>query len=203
MAKVDEKIQAIHSEVSITLSTIKMSLTVLGEQMNRKSDEVDAAQKECFENARQMVAKVNEMSPKMYQAEVELVKVKEKLEGLVRKAQEEAGEQWNKKEKQGINDMRSLQLSIQIFESNSGTKGPGFPSWREDIEILTTKAYPGMNKILKRIRFIPETVTEEIFQLALAREGLQQEFKSWSYKDVSDELTLSSVGSLGETQEAW
>ena len=160
----------VHSTIATTLTTITslvkeqidgVKLTIKEMEgrvveVEKVTGEMDAAEKTRASTAAAAAAAAAAVATARAQAleqkiEDNATSMATRVEAIERRMEDNKGNRTNKGSR--LNDLKSLQQGARVFDGSLDAKSPGFPWWREDMELMIGSEYPGLEKVLVKIRF--------------------------------------------------
>ena len=181
MRTVEVSLREIQDANTAGWKTVEQLVTSANANTQMKHDALNTVMEEYKQTAKDTAEKLAALMDLTNQTKKEL----DKLEVEVEK---KGGE---KEDKGGrLNDLKSLQLSTGKFGGNVDPKSPGFPAWREDVEVMANKAYKGIDKILKSIRFEKMTVSKAMYETKVREKKLEETMKKHDFEEMRQELYL-------------
>ena len=167
----EARLTAIESNARDTMTMLNKTMENLGKILTDSNAAGQNAQHQMQEQIKQIAEKTDKIKE-----DVNVVQGRLESEGHTGK------------DKMKLNDLKTLQQTMVKYEGTHGSTGPGFPSWREDLETIIATAYPGLEQVLMDIRFHKQKINEDIYKELMEAKSLHTQLAVWNYKELSKEI---------------
>lgn len=146
--------------------------------------------------------KANEADKKIAEMTIEMNKMMVRIETLETKDRKSDD---SRSTESKLNGMKDLQQAMQKYDGSAEAekqgKGPSFVEWREDVETIIEKVYPGIGKILAECRDKKEDIDEKVYDNIITELDMCEDDLAFMFDEVSREIyTMLRRNTTGDSR---